>query len=150
MAGGWCCFPTAGRTVFRLPSSGFCAVAPCIPNGVLSGKVPRDLFVELQHFDLAGPVVPDIGYLDDIDPIVMLWDTHDLKTVKTHGLVFEARAAKGRLLVSALRHTGGDNAVGRWLLQVFVDQLNSPVGPKNALSLLCGLISRMAASAQQR
>ena len=76
------------------------------PGHALSARVPRDLFVELQHFDLAGPVVPDVGYLDAIDPILMLWDTHDLKTVKTHGLVFETRAAKGRLLVSAAASRG--------------------------------------------
>ena len=68
-----------------------------------------------------------------IDPILMLWDTHDLKTVKTHGLIFETRAAKGRLLVSAVRHAGQENAAGRWLLQVLLDHLNSPATPKNAL-----------------
>jgi hypothetical protein len=95
--------------------------------------VPRDFFVELQAFDLAGPVVPEIGYLEAIDPIVMLWDTHDQKTVKTHGLVFETNAAKGRLLMSALRHAGRENPAGRWLLQEFIDRLNSNDPPKNAM-----------------
>ena len=123
--------PDGTKNSLPLAEQWFLRGGPCIPGGALSGKVPRDLFVELQHFDLAGPVVPDIDYLDAIDPLLMLWDTHDLKTVKTHGLVFEARVGKGRLLVSALRHTGRENAAGRWLLQVLVDQLNSPVPPKH-------------------
>jgi hypothetical protein len=38
------------------------------------------------------------------------------------------------LLVSALRHTGVENSAGRWLLEVLLDQMNSPTPPKNALS----------------
>ncbi|MGB7733127.1 MAG: hypothetical protein WBL72_05475, partial [Thermoguttaceae bacterium] len=105
--------PDGGKNSLPLAEQWFLRGGPCIPGGVLSGRVPRDLFVELQHFDLAGQVVPDIDYLDGIDPILMLWDTHDLKTVKTHGLVFETRVGKGRLLVSALRHAGRENAAGR-------------------------------------
>jgi hypothetical protein len=95
--------------------------------------VPHDLFVELQHMDLASRVIPDIRYVDGIDPILMLWDTHDLKTVKTHGLIFETRAAKGRLLVSALGHTGKENAAGRWLLRVLIEHLRSSASPMHSL-----------------
>ncbi len=126
--------PDGGKHSLPLAEHWFLRGGPCVPRSVLSGKVPRDLFVELQHFDFAGPVVPDIDYLDSIDPIVMLWDTHDLKTVKTHGLVFQTRVGKGRLLVSALRHTGRSNAAGRWLIEVLVDQLNSPLPPKHTLA----------------
>jgi hypothetical protein len=126
--------PDGRKGSFPLVEHWFLRGAPYVPNHAISARVPRDLFVELQHFDLAGQVVPDIGYLGHIDPILMLWDTHDLKTVKTHGLVFETRVGKGRLLVSALRHTGPENSAGRWLLSEFVDRLNSPVPPKNAIS----------------
>jgi hypothetical protein len=126
--------PDGGKHSLPLAEQWFLRGAPCVPRNVLSGKVPHDFFVELQHFDLAGPVVPDVDYLDSIDPIVMLWDTHDLKTVKTHGLVFATRVGKGRLLVSTLRHTGRENAAGHWLLQVLVDQLNSPLPPQHTLA----------------
>jgi hypothetical protein len=125
--------PDGGKESFPLAEQWFLRGAPFVAKHPLSGRVSHDLLVELQHFDLAGPVAPDIGYLDAIDPILMLWDTHDLKTVKTHGLVFESRVGKGRLLVSALRHAGRENAVGRWLLRVFVDQLKSSVVPKHKL-----------------
>ncbi len=107
--------------------------APYVPDSVLTRKVPRDLLVELQHFDLAGPVIPDIQCLDGIDPILMLWDTHDLAAVKTHGLIFETRVGQGRLLVSAVRHTGSENAAGRWLLQMLLEHVRSSTQPKNAL-----------------
>jgi hypothetical protein len=126
--------PDGGKGSFPLADHWFLRGAPYIPDSPLSAKIPRDLFVELQHFDLAGRVLPEIDYLDSIDPILMLWDTHDLKTVKTHGLAFETRAAKGRLLVSALRHTGRTNSAGRWLLQEFVDRLLSPNPPRHALT----------------
>jgi hypothetical protein len=126
--------PDGQKGSFPLAEHWFLRGAPYIPDHALSAEVPHDLLVELQHFDLAGQVVPDVGYLDSIDPILMLWDTHDLKTVKLHGLVFEARVVKGRLLVSTLRHSGRENSAGRWLIERFVDHLSSSVPAKNSLS----------------
>ncbi|MCA9058927.1 MAG: hypothetical protein KDA85_10515 [Planctomycetaceae bacterium] len=85
----------------------------------------HDLLVELQHFDLAGPVVPDLQWLDQLQPLVMLWDNHDIDRVKTHGLVFAAQVGKGRLLVSSLNHEGSSNSAGRWLLHRYADLLQS-------------------------
>jgi hypothetical protein len=107
--------------------------APYIPDHSLSRQIPRDLFVELQHFDLAADIVPNLSCLEAFDPILMLWDTHDLKTVKTHGVIFETRAAQGRLLVSAARHDGTHNAAGRWLLGVLLNHLRSAEAPHHAL-----------------
>jgi hypothetical protein len=125
--------PDGQKNSFPLNAHWFLRGAPYVPGHALSKQVPRDLLVELQHFDLAGDVVPELNYLEAIDPILLLWDTHDLKTVKTHGLIFETRAAKGRLLVSAVRHAGRENAAGRWLLQVLLEHLNSAETPKHAL-----------------
>ena len=54
--------------------------------------------------------------------------------IKTHGLVFETHAGSGRLLVSALRHGGEQNAAGRWLLSEFIKHLRSSEPPRHALS----------------
>ncbi len=87
---------------------------------------PLDFMLnDLQHFDLAGPVVPDIQWLSEMRPLVMLWDNHDIKTVKTHGLVFQTRVGKGRLMVSTLKHHGSTNAVGEWLLHRWLAELDS-------------------------
>jgi len=116
----------------RAPSSSYGA-----PRGVprdLAPAVPRELLVELQHFDLGSDVVPEVWYLENIDPILMLWDIHAQTEVKTHGLIFATGAAKGRLMVSAARHRGRTNAAGKWLLGRLLAHLaNGPV-PTHALS----------------
>lgn len=87
---------------------------------------PLDFMLnDLQHFDLAGPVVPDIQWLGEMRPLVMLWDNHDIKQVKTHGLVFQTRVGNGRLMVSSLKHHGGTNAAGEWLLHRWLAELDS-------------------------
>ncbi len=84
----------------------------------------QNMLMELQHFDLAGPVVADIDhYLSLVDPTLILWDNHDLARVKTHGLVFEMAVGRGRLLVTALKHSGRTNSAGRWLFREFRQQV---------------------------
>lgn len=95
--------------------------------------VPRDLIVETQHFDLAGDVIPKVTYATDVDPLILLWDNHDLREVRTHAAAFATRIGKGRLLVSALRHTGETNAVGQWLLGEFADYLANGSPPRSTL-----------------
>src|SRR5262249_51227216 len=50
------------------------------------------------------------------------------------GLVYETRVGKGRLLVSALKHDGPTNAVGRYLLDEFIKHLATGPEPRHALS----------------
>ncbi len=135
----------AGASVVMLPDGqpGSFATAehwflrggPYIPNHpLLYDGVPRDLLRDLQPFDLAGPVLPRIdAHLDEIDPIMLLWDNHDLREVRTHGLAFETRVGKGRLLVSAFNHGPIDNAAGRWLLGEFIRHAGEGIPPRRAL-----------------
>lgn len=125
--------PDGQKNSLPLQDHWFLRGAPYVPNRPLAGQVPRQLLVELQAFDLAGPVVPELNYLEAIEPVLLLWDTHDLRTVKTHGLIFETRAAAGRLLVSAVRHTGPANAAGRWLLERLITHLQQGEPPRQAL-----------------
>lgn len=90
----------------------------------------HELLVDHQHFDFAGDVIPDVQYLEEIDPILLLWDNHDIPQVKTHGLVFETRVGKGRLFVSALNH---EKKAGRALLDVFLHHLDQGPPPRNGL-----------------
>ncbi len=126
--------PDGGIGSFRLSAHWFLRGAPYVPGHALMGRVPRALLVELQHFDLAGDVILDLPFLDQVDPVLLLWDTHDHGTVKTHGLVFESRVGKGRLLVSALRHGGAQNAAGRWLAGELVRHLAEGESPRHAVS----------------
>jgi hypothetical protein len=125
--------PDGKSQSFALSSHWFLRGGPYIPTNSWSRRIPRDFFVELQHFDLAADVVPNLPQIESFDPILMLWDTHDLDVVKTHGIIFETRVAMGRLLVSAARHTSS-NAAGRWLLNTLLDHLDSDDAPRHALS----------------
>jgi hypothetical protein len=129
--------PDGQPNSFPLAAHWFLRGGPVILDHPALKNVPRQMLVELQHFDLAGDVIPDIPYLEQIDPIFMLWDNHDIKEVKTHGLVFETKVGKGRLLVSALNHTGETNSAGHWLLYEFVKHLASGPEPKHSLSDEC-------------
>ena len=126
--------PDGQKHSFALSAHWFLRGAPYIPESAITQRVPRDLLLELQHFDLASDVVPDLPQLDSFDSMLLLWDTHDQKRIKTHGLIFETRAGSGRLLVSALRHGCEQNAVGRWLLSEFIRYLRSSEPPRHSLS----------------
>lgn len=95
----------------------------------LNGKSTRqNMLVELQHFDLAGQVIPNMDhFLDFVDPMIVLWDNHDMRETRTHALAFQCRIGKGQLLVTTLNHSGDTNAVGRWLLQQWVSSLLKPL-----------------------
>jgi hypothetical protein len=97
------------------------------------GNMLSQMFTENQHFDLASDVIPEIDYLEEIDPILMLWDNHDIKTVKTHGLLFETRVGSGRLLVSAISLDDKADMTKAVLKKVLLKHLDSGPPPRNAL-----------------
>ena len=93
------------------------------------------LLVDLQHFDLAGPVVPDLQWLDQVTPLVMLWDNHDIATVKTHGLLFATKIGSGVMLVDCLNHGDGQGAAGARLFDEVLRWLDSrPAGQVQAMA----------------
>ncbi len=123
-----------GPASFKVVDHWFLRGAPVVDTRALGARVPRELLVELQHFDLASGVIPDLPWLEQMDPLLMLWDTHDHGGIKTHGLIFETRVGEGRLLVSAVNHAGTNNAAGRWLLGELVRHLGGGPAPKAALA----------------
>jgi hypothetical protein len=80
----------------------------------------------LQAMDLGGPVVPNLQWLDQLTPYVMLWDNHDIDHVRTHGLLFATGVGKGKLLVCSLPVTGDTNAVGNWLFHQCCEAFADP------------------------
>lgn len=137
----------AGARVFLQPNGQECSLplrshwflrgGPVVnPHHPLIRSFPdlHSFLVRSQHFDLAGDVIPELDYLEEIDPLLLLWDNHDIREVKTHGLVFETRVGQGRLLVSALRHEGDGNTAGRGLKNLLLWHLASGPPPRRALS----------------
>jgi beta-galactosidase/beta-glucuronidase len=133
--------PNGKRNSCPLSEHWFLRGGPFVAEHPTLGSVPRRMYVELQHFDLAGRVIPNVSYLDQVDPMVLLWDNHDIAKVKTHALAFETCVGQGRLLVSALNHRSSTNAAGQWLLGEYAQQLGGGPAPKNALS--AEMINRM-------
>ena len=125
-------FLRGGPVSFSQPMSTWMVTQPA---SLKSGVHTVDMISELQHFDLAGPVVPAIDhFLDAIEPRVLLWDNHDQRHVTTHGLAFDLPVGKGRVLVSTLEH-GIDNAAGQWLLDQWLTELESYVPTPHSLEL---------------
>lgn len=84
------------------------------------------MWTRLQAMDLGGPVVPNLQWLDQLTPYVMLWDNHDIDHVRTHGLLFATGVGNGKLIVCSLPLTGETNAVGKWLLHQCINAFQDP------------------------
>lgn len=126
--------PDGQRHSFATSQQWFLRGAPYIPKSQIGSLVDRDFLLELQHFDLAGPVVRDLPHLDSFEPTLMLWDTHDQKSATlTHGIIFETRIGEGRLLVTTARHDGERNSAGAWLLAQLLQHLRSDYKPAKSL-----------------
>jgi Glycosyl hydrolases family 2, sugar binding domain/Glycosyl hydrolases family 2, TIM barrel domain len=134
----------AGARLLLLPDNGpgsppvqphwFLRGGPVVfPHPALPG-LHHDFFVETQHFDLSSGVIPNVSYLGEVDPILLLWDTHDIREVRTHALAYSTRVSAGRLLVSSLRHDGDNNPAGQWLQSEFMNYLATGPEPRKALS----------------
>jgi hypothetical protein len=106
--------------------------APFSPPHPLHELVPAQLLHELQHFDLEGPRVLEWELLrGQVDPILAMWDTHDIAKVESYLFAAETRIGAGRLLATTLDH---DSDAGRWLMATFRQHLASGPAPRNALS----------------
>jgi len=85
-----------------------------------------DFLNELQHFDLAGPVIPAIDHFrNEVLPLVLLWDNHDQADIRTHAAAFVVKVGAGRALVTTLNHGGPTNAAGHWLLHRWLEDLSA-------------------------
>jgi hypothetical protein len=77
-----------------------------------------DLLVRLHPFDLTfdkAEVIPvdELGITNAVDPLIRLYDAHDLSTVITYDALFATRVGDGMLIASSLDHSTDG---GQWVL----------------------------------
>jgi len=112
------------------------AWSPQQPNGFLK-RCPGEMLSYLQLFDLGNnTIIRGQALWEQVDPLLMFVETHDLKTVRPNLMLFETGVGKGRLIVSCLRHEGGpqSNYAGFWLAGELVAHLLDGPQPTRALS----------------
>ncbi|MBI5831405.1 MAG: hypothetical protein HZB16_03735 [Armatimonadetes bacterium] len=98
-------------------------------------RVPPGLLAELQLHELGGEtVIRGEQLYNQVDPLLTFIETHDLDRVRPNLLVFDTAVDRGRLVVSALRHLGPDNAAGLWLARELARWALSPAGPSRQLA----------------
>jgi hypothetical protein len=124
--------PDGERHSFPLQSHWFLRGGPIVHSAV-NWDALHPMLRELQHFDLASDVVPDLQWLNEATPLFMLWDNHDMATVKTHGLMFATQVGRGTLMVCALNLEGETNAAGGYVAARCLESLADPASPQSLL-----------------
>lgn len=105
--------------------------APFAPVHAVHQRLPVEMLVDLAAFDLDGErLVPFAPWLDQVDPVLAFWETHDLAEVRAHLFAFDTRIGEGRLLVSAF---ATDTDAGRYVEHELLLHLAS--GPASRRSL---------------
>lgn len=123
-----CMIPDGSEGSLPLQDHWFLRGGPVITSRHANWNALHDMLVELQHFDLASRIVPELQWLDQLDPLVMLWDNHDIARVKTHGLLFASQVGDGKLMVDAIHSEARamESAAGRFLLHRILHTLKEP------------------------
>jgi hypothetical protein len=100
---------------------------PVIMEHPVVEPIGREFLLSLQHLDLSGPVMPNLTYVDEVEPIMLLWDNHDIATVNTHALAYTAGFGKGSIAASTLR---ANNPAGQFVLGQLIRDLLDGSPPK--------------------
>lgn len=120
----------------RTESLWFLRGAPFAPAHALHRSVPVDLLLQLSSFDLETTrLMPWDLLVDQVDPILAFWETHDIPDVRRHLFAFDCRIGKGRLLATTLRldATGGLHTLGHHLQHLLQRHLAEGPAPQREL-----------------
>jgi hypothetical protein len=120
---------------------------PLAAEQAIVKRLNRQMLVELQPFDLAGAVMFDFPLMDEVQPLLSLWDNHDLNYYRSHALLWEARAGAGAIVCSSLNHGEGSGAAGRFLLESLLEYV---AGPVSAPALSAETLARLRADSRRQ
>ncbi|MEY4672544.1 MAG: Beta-galactosidase [Planctomycetota bacterium] len=123
---------TGNRHSLRSAGMWYLRGAPFAPRHPLHAVLPVDMLVDLLHFDLDGErLVPWDQLVDQVDPVLAFWETHDLAEVRGHLFLFDTRVGKGRLLANCLDH---DTDAGRHVMARCLQHLATGPAPQRELA----------------
>lgn len=106
--------------------------APFVPPHAFAERVPPQLLYDLQSLDLETSRTLDLApLLEEIDPLLLVWDSHDVPEVRLYPLVAETKVGKGRLVVTTL---ATDSVAGHFVERQLVAHLAGGPAPARALS----------------
>lgn len=119
------------------------------PEHPIHRRLPRDLLLQEASFELAsGRVIPWQPWIDQVDPILAFWETHDIADVRMHLQAFDTNVGKGRLLASSLNTSGPVHSLRYHVDYLLQQHLTS--GPKPKRSLSQATISALLAKMQEK
>jgi hypothetical protein len=87
---------------FPVSEHWFLRGGPIVNRGSFKDVGTSEMIESLQAFDLGGPVMNNLGIIDEVEPMVFLWDNHDISEYRFHACSWGANVNNGRLLVSTL------------------------------------------------
>ncbi|MBI5850090.1 MAG: hypothetical protein HZB39_03495 [Planctomycetes bacterium] len=122
----------ARKQCLRTDGLWFLKGAPIAPSHAIHAGVPAAMLLELQSFDLeTGRAMRGDQLIEEVDPVLAFWDTHDVDRVNRWLLAFTTRVGKGRLAATTL---AGDSPGGRYVEQELARCLVEGEAPRRALS----------------
>ena len=132
----------AGAKVLLLPDGGpgspplqshwFLRGGPAVLDHPALKNVQRELLIDTQHFDMAGDVIPNITYIEEIDPIFLLWET--TTSAEVGRTPWRSPPASARVAASSRPEARRGNERGRQVAPASSKYLVDGPDPRNALS----------------
>lgn len=101
---------------FPISEHWFLRGGPIVNRGFFKNAGTSEMIESLQAFDLGGPVMNNLSILDEVEPLVLLWDNHDISEYRFHACSWGANVGSGRLLVSALETDVSRGAAAQYYL----------------------------------
>lgn len=95
--------PNGSVGSFPISEHWFLRGGPIVNRASFEDAGTSDMVEHLQAFDLGGPVMTNLSIIDEVEPLVLLWDNHDIKEYRLHACSWGANVGKGRLFVSTLQ-----------------------------------------------
>lgn len=108
---------------------------------VFDNTVTANQIVDWQGYELnrsQGNVIPveTLGIRDDVDPLIRLFDTHDLSEVVTYDQLWGTRIGEGTLIASSLDHSGPAAQMLLLYLISYLDDQKMDQDPSEQASIL--------------